>query len=111
MSLTRDQILNARDFNIKEVDVPEWGGSVYVRTVDCILSEKIEDLREGGGSAAMRAATMAYAICDEDGNSIFENEDIEKLYKKSAKAADRILIAFMELNNIKQEEVDEEVKN
>jgi hypothetical protein len=32
-SLTKDEILEAADLSTKAVDVPEWGGSVNVRTM------------------------------------------------------------------------------
>ena len=33
MALTADQILAADDMGLKEVNVPEWGGSVYIRVM------------------------------------------------------------------------------
>jgi len=31
MALTREQILNKVDIGTKEIKVPEWGGSIYIR--------------------------------------------------------------------------------
>ena len=33
MALTADQILAADDMGLKEVAVPEWGGSVFIRVM------------------------------------------------------------------------------
>ena len=32
-SLSRDQILKAADLKVEKVDVPEWGGAIYLKVM------------------------------------------------------------------------------
>jgi len=55
MTLTKDQILSVTP-KLKEVDVPEWGGSVFIRPVTLEEQGKLADLgaKHEKSSAAIR---------------------------------------------------------
>ena len=89
--LTRDQILNAQDIEFDEVDVPEWAGTVKIRTFngkdrDWFEQRHISKDGETIGSHLINARVDAVVLsaCDEAGNLIFERKDIEVLNKRAA---------------------------
>jgi hypothetical protein len=87
--LTRDQILAAMDQQIEPVDVPEWGGTVYVRNLTGKARDQFEAsrFRMVNGKAELvhantRAALLAVSICDAQGQLQFNQKDIELLGEK-----------------------------
>ena len=110
--LDRNAILEANDVMVERVDVPEWGGSVFVRTILAGEWDSFEDsmvtIVDGVASKAnlddYRARFAAMILCDEQGNSLFDKNDIPKLSKKSRAAMDRVLEAGKTLNRVSQED-------
>lgn len=98
--LTAESILNADDFRYADIDCPEWGGTVRVRSLSggqrSIITQRVqdkelEDLEE----------TLAVMGCvNEDGERIFTNKDVDKLKKKSNTPIARIAKKIMELSGI-----------
>lgn len=114
MGLSRDEILAKSDFVVKELEVPEWGGMVFIRS----FSGKIRDGFESSLSqnektrfVNFRARFAVNVLCDKDGKLLFSESDINLLSEKSGKALDRILDAGMELNGMKNKDMDEALKN
>jgi hypothetical protein len=109
--LTRDQILAAQDKPVKEVPVPEWGGSVHVRTMSGLERDRLEALQEASPRKEVRARFVVAACCDAEGNLLFTEADIPALNGKNVKALDRIFDAVIELNRLSKDHVDEAEKN
>lgn len=112
--LSKDQILNAKDIKVEEIDVPEWGGSVFVR----VMSGKERDAFErtiddsaGNKRENFRARLAALVISDDKGSRLFDEKDIASLALKSALALDRVCKAGMHLNGVGADEVEELEKN
>lgn len=114
--LSRDQILKVRDIEIEKVEVPEWGGHVYVKT----MSGKERDLFEVnqviGESAEdkygdIRARMAAMTICNEKGELLFDYNDIMALGKKSVAALNRVFSVAQRLSRLKNVDVEEMSKN
>jgi len=113
--LTKDQILNAQDIEMQEVDVPEWGGPVRLKTatardrdnLDRILFPKpgVRNLDH------FRARVVAMCVVDEAGNKIFTDEDVPLLSEKSATAIDRLFPTAQRLSGFSTAEVGEIAKN
>ena len=70
MTLTKEQILNADDLKRKEVDVPEWGGTVLLRELtgrerdsfeEGSLDRKTRDIK----MTNMRARLVAMSAIDD----------------------------------------------
>ena len=133
MVLGKDAILSANDNPVSTVDVPEWGGSVCVKRpsirerdalgvffrgfakVEKVKvkqgKDEIEDTQivphgtEEGEEAysKYRLYSVGFALCDETGNRLFADAEIESILgKKSPEAIQRI---FGELGNaLKQED-------
>lgn len=111
MLLTREQIIGASDIEQEIVAVPEWGGSVIVRT---LLGSERDQLEESivvdekrRTFADIRAKYAALSIIDEKGNRLFSFEDVAALSKKSAKALDRVFAVCQRLSGITKKDVEE----
>jgi len=114
--LTRDQILSADDFaSAKTVDVPEWGGSVRVRSMSAgerdLYEQDLVAGRDGDRVANVRARLLAFVIVDEEGNRVFSEEDIEALGNKSVVAVDRVFAVAQRMNSLTQADVEVLEKN
>lgn len=112
--LTRDDILNASDLKTEKIEVPEWGGHVYIRG----LTGAERDAFESGMVSMrgrhrdvnlenIRARLVALVTVDEDGKRIFADKDIALLGSKSATALDRVFSAARRLSGLTEEDVNE----
>lgn len=104
MALNRSQILASWDLKTDEVKVPEWGGTVFVRTMTGTQRDELE-VRLKDNKSNVRAYVAARTVCDEVGDLIFSDKDIPELGKKSGAALDRIFEAAIKLNKISSGDV------
>jgi len=115
MLLGKNDILKADDLVFKDVEVPEWGGTVRVSVMSGVCRDRWEtDLyvgREETNMENLRARLAALTIVNKSGNLIFTVEDIEALGKKSATALSRVFEAARSLNALTPAELEEMVKN
>jgi DNA-binding protein len=99
--LNRDAILGAMDVETEDVYVPEWKGTVRVRSISAAEREKLMKgsfVIEGRGkntvrrfdAPTMRVKLVSLAVIDPEGNRVFTEFDVSALGKKNAKAVDRI---------------------
>jgi hypothetical protein len=112
--LTKEQILNASDSKIEAIDIPEWGGQVFIRTISGTERDNFEQsIVKGKGTdlTNLRAKFCVLVICDESGNRIFNDNHVSVLGKKSAAALDRIFDAGRKLNGMTDGDVKELEKN
>lgn len=105
--LTREDILSVQDIMTKAVDVPEWGGTVYVRNLSGKDRDAWELLFANGNPVNVRATLVAKCACDESGERLFGDTDITELGKKSAAGLDRIFEAATKLNRIAPGDLEE----
>lgn len=117
--LSRDAILSAEDLGREEVEVPEWGGSVYVQAMsgterDAYESSIIEINQDAKGNVSTtrkmenaRAKMCARCIVGEDGERLFGDADIDALGRKSAKALDRVYAVAARLNGMSDADLEE----
>jgi hypothetical protein len=110
--LSADEILAADDLLCRDVDVPEWGGVVRVRTMTGTERDRFEasTYNEGRGMniADLRARLCALCIVGDDGKTrLFTDHQVEALGKKSASALNRVFDVARSLNGLTQEDVDE----
>lgn len=117
--LTKEEILQARDVKVESVDVPEWGGSVFVRSITAAERGQIEEaaakFKESKGKDSFaRTFTVRFAslaICDKEGKRLFEDKDIAQLQQKNAAAIARIAEAAQRLSGFTRQEMEELEKN
>lgn len=112
--LNRDAILSAEDLEKELVHVPEWGGHVYVRALTGAERDAFEAsmVDQRGRDRKMnlknlRARLCALTICDEEGNRLFSDADVEALGRKSAAALTRVFAVAQRLSGLTQDDVDE----
>jgi hypothetical protein len=112
VNLSHDDILKAEDLETREVDVPEWGGSVLLRALDGTGRDAWEASRtaqrtnlDGTVEIAadlsnIRAKLVVQSIVDEDGKRVFTDRDVAALGKKSALVLDRLFDITAEMSGI-----------
>ena len=115
MLLSREQILEAADRTTQDVEVPEWGGTVRVRSLSGSERDDYEagivQLR-GDGSRKFtlqnaRARLVSLSICDESGARVFQDSDIAALGAKSAAALERVFDVARNLSGLSEKDVEE----
>lgn len=114
MILSKEQILAAADLPRELVDVPEWGGQVYVSTMtgtqrdvweEELIAAKSPDRK--ANLANLRARLAAMTLVDEQGAALFTPADVEALGRKSARALDRVFTVALRLNRLGKNDVEE----
>jgi hypothetical protein len=113
--LTKDQILSADDRKTKEVPVPEWGGSVLIRTLTGRERDAFEatTVRTKGSKQEsnyenFRARFVAECVVDETGKKLFAHRgEVQMLGNKSVAALQRVFNAAQELNGMSEDDVEE----
>lgn len=117
--LSKEAIFAADDRPTEDVEVPEWGGTVRIRTLsgrerDAYNASLVKKTKSGGRDLNLEnSAAKLVALCaiDENGNRLFPTEgDVIKLGNKSAAALTRIEAACQKLNGFTDEEVEEETE-
>lgn len=116
--LTRDAILSANDLPVQEVEVPEWGGSVYVRGLTGLERDEYEQsmLEMVGTSIELkmsnaRARLVACGCVDEQGNRLFTDKDVAALGKKSGAALDQVYSVIQKLSGLSEADMKELTSN
>ncbi len=111
--LGRDAIFAVDDQSIQPLEVPEWGGTVYLRVM---TGEERDEYENGMVNPAtgkltkrdnFRARLAVIVLCNEDGERLFTPGDVGKICKKGGKALDRIFAAGTKLNGMTEDDVKE----
>jgi len=117
--LSRELILEASDLTQAQVDVPEWGGFVMVRTMtgvdrnafeQSVVKVQLDGTREQD-LTNVRVNLIALTAVDEAGNLLFSKDDVARLGTKSSKALNRVFEASSELNALGDTAIEEATKN
>ena len=116
--LTREQILQATDVDIEEVDVPEWGGTVRVCALDALYIQRL--IQSGFVSASSGQADMSKldiidlacrSIVDENGEPMLSKNDVKALGRKSFAPLMRVAVKALQLTGFAANEEESEGKN
>jgi hypothetical protein len=91
------------------VDVPEWGGGVYVRMLTAGERDHFETTAlEGKGKGRhVRALLVFLCAVGENGCRIFDDRDLVRISELDAAPVDRVFAAAMKINRIGPAEVAE----
>jgi hypothetical protein len=114
VALTAEQILAADDLGLLKVSVKEWGGEVYIRVMtvgelDAYQREWVG--KRDTGVENFRTKFLAKCLCDQAGQRLFSDEQIETLAAKSAKVVGRLFDKAAAHNAITEKDVEELAKN
>lgn len=113
-ALTKDAILSANDIERERVEVPEWGGYVWVRGMTGEERDAFEaGLVERKGKSRelnfknMRASLVAKTVVNDGGERLFDDNDVKRLGQKSAAALDRLYEVATRLSGIGEQDVED----
>lgn len=118
MSLTFDEIIGANDKRIEEVEVPEWGGTVFVQSVSGTHRDEFDAYqykhRIGDNEVNLknfRALVCVLGMCDKDGVPLCGFDKVMAVGAKNCIALHRVYDVSKRLNAIGDDEVGDAVKN
>ena len=116
--LSKTAILAAQDLQTEDVEVPEWGGAVRVRSFTGRERDAFEaSMVRGEGRdrkvdlTNMRARLVGLTVIDETGQRLFTDDEVDLLGAKSGTALDRVFAVAQKLNGLSGADVEELSKN
>jgi hypothetical protein len=113
--MLKTKIFDAIDVKTREVKVPEWNVTLFVRSMsgtDRARFKAIADrLQKEGKEADADSWLLILTAVDEQGNRIFSDEDFEKLNSKSATVLTHVAKEALIVNGLLPESIDEAKKN
>ncbi len=111
-------ILAVQDLTTVEIEVPEWGCWVRVRTLTSGERDNFEaEVTAVNGrntrvnARNIRAKLVAATVVDEEGRPLFGLADVEALSTKSAKAMDHVFGKAAELAGMREADIEELAQN
>lgn len=119
-TLSKQDILQTNDAVIEKLEIPEWGGCVFVRSITAAERGQIEAsaarFKETKGKDESFARTFtlkfaALALCDEKGVRLFNVDEVEQLAKKNAKPISMISEVAQRLSGFDKKDIEELEKN
>jgi hypothetical protein len=104
--LSKEDIFKAEDLPTRDLEVPEWGGTVRVRALDGVsrgeYDASLQEQRADGTFTVnlihARAKLASLCIVNENGDPMFSVGDVGRLGQKSAAALDRVAALAAELS-------------
>jgi hypothetical protein len=99
MALTAEQVLAASDIDTEAIDVPEWGGKVYIRGLTAAQRDRydreIVQIDKNGNTSIgrlenLRALLVVRCLVAEDGTRLFEDRQARELGEKSSVVIGRL---------------------
>jgi hypothetical protein len=120
MALTAEQIIAASDIETEAVDVPEWGGKVFIHGLSAIEVDRYNRslvVMDGKGNTTVgrldnvRASLVVRCLVDENGERLFDDQHARELGKKSSAVIQRLWEVARRLSRMDdtQEEAEAEV--
>lgn len=109
--LNRDAVLKVTDTVTKDIPVPEWGGSLRVRTMT--VAERNDFARRASSEDKVSVAAWLVSVLavDENNKPLFKAEDVPEIERRNFRAVDRVVQAILEVNGISEKKVEEAAKN
>lgn len=107
--LNRESILTTLDLRPTPLEVPEWGGTIYLRAMSLRDMLKLRPLIQSDQD--ITANLVVGSACDESGELLFKPEDLDAVAAKSNAALQRIALAVLKLNKLGSAEADALAKN
>lgn len=98
--LTAESILQADDFTFADVECPEWGGTVRIRSLSGAQRVQLKKAIDNHNDD-IDEMVCVMCIVDEDGNRILNRNQIGELSKKNTKAITRIAIRALEISGMR----------
>ncbi len=116
--LNIDTILSTHSIKVEKVEVPEWGGHVYVKVMTGEEKDRYETSfrKKVDGKLVpdldnIRAKLVVFTMCDESGVCLATIDHVKALSKQSSTSLDRVVAAAQSINAMSHQEMDEIEKN
>lgn len=107
--LSRDQILAQSSLPIERVSA--FGGEVFVCTMSGLERDAFEVAyeadRKAGKPVNVRGALAVRTLCDQQGNRLFTDDDLDAVSGLSARELDKVFSVAQRLNGIGADDVKE----
>ena len=104
MALTKHAILSAADCAPQCVNVPEWGGDIYLRPMSGSARAKFEAIYKradkSGDRSGVRGYVLCHTICNADSELLFTESDIEAIEEKNGDVLDRLIEHAMKVSGL-----------
>ena len=113
--LTKEIIFGYDDLPKTKLEVPEWGGFVFLRSLTAGESMRLSELHElHNGNIPMKdmLAVLSHCVVDEKNNPIFpkEEEAVDGLLTKNMRVIQYLLKEINKLNSITIDKIEDEEK-
>lgn len=99
--LTADAILQAEDFIYDDVECPEWGGTVRIRSLSGAQRATLRKAIDNGNED-IDEMLCVMAIVDDDGNRVLNQKQIGELSRKNTKAISRVAVRVLEISGMRK---------
>lgn len=106
MALNKAKILAAKDVKVESVPVPEWGDDVFIKTLSGTERDAFEDAYSADKMKNFRVRFLVLTLCDENGDRLFADSEVDELGKKSAGVISRLFEKAWAANAFRSEDVD-----
>lgn len=107
MALSKSKILAANDNKLDTVEVPEWGGEVCVKVLSGTDRDAFEEAYSEQKMKNFRSRFLVLTLCDEKGERLFTEKEVDELGKKSAVVLARLFDKAWALNAFRNEDVEQ----
>lgn len=107
MALSKKAILAAKDVKLDgPVMVPEWSGEVFIKTLSGTERDAFEESYASDKMRNFRSRFLVLTLCDESGERLFADNEVEQLGKKSAIVINRLFDKAWAVNAFRTEDVE-----
>lgn len=105
-ALSKAKILAADDSKLDKVVVPEWGGEVFLKVLSGTDRDSFEEAYSEQKMKNFRSRFLVLTLCDDRGERLFTEAEVEELGKKSAVVLARLFDRAWSLNAFRNEDVE-----
>lgn len=110
--LNREQFLAAKTKKFEDVELPELGGSVRIKSMSIKQQLEFENLMTTQKNDNDIIFSLIVLSCvDQDLKPLFTHEDVEEIKDHSADSVMTLFQAILDLNGINTTDMDQRAKN
>lgn len=112
MLLNKQQIKAVDDLPSIEVEMPEWGGNIKIKTMSAKHRIEFEKLNKDAKTELETMINLIMFSCvNEDNTLLFDRNDFEFLSNKSAKSLMKLFEEAVNMSTLSEKKLEEKAKN